>query len=57
MTINNHEKQPVRIGGCSGGFTDRIRAISDLAQDPEVDAIMGDWYMRLLSLDMYALRG
>jgi hypothetical protein len=27
----------------SGGFTDRVRAISRLASDPAVDAIVGDW--------------
>lgn len=36
-------KRPVRIAGVSGGMTDRVRAIASLAQDPEVDAIVGDW--------------
>ena len=36
-------KRPVRIGGASGGFTDRVAAITRLAQDPNVDAIVGDW--------------
>ncbi|KAF2181947.1 DUF1446-domain-containing protein [Zopfia rhizophila CBS 207.26] len=36
-------KRPIRIGGASGGFTDRVRAISRLASDPSVDAIVGDW--------------
>ncbi|KAM0277425.1 hypothetical protein ACHAQH_005787 [Verticillium albo-atrum] len=35
-------KRPVRIGGASGGFTDRA-AIKRLASDPDVDAIVGDW--------------
>ena len=36
-------KRPVRIGGASGGFTDRVAAITRLARDPDVDAIVGDW--------------
>lgn len=35
--------RPIRIGGASGGFTDRVAAISRLAKDPDVDAIVGDW--------------
>ncbi|KAF2114571.1 hypothetical protein BDV96DRAFT_547692 [Lophiotrema nucula] len=36
-------KRPVRIGGASGGFTDRVAAITRLARDPDVDALVGDW--------------
>lgn len=36
-------KRPVRIGGASGGFTDRVAAIRRLASDPTVDAVVGDW--------------
>jgi hypothetical protein len=36
-------KRPIRIGGASGGFTDRVAAIRRLAADPEVDAVVGDW--------------
>ncbi|KAF7544140.1 hypothetical protein G7Z17_g10187 [Cylindrodendrum hubeiense] len=36
-------RRPIRIGGASGGFTDRVAAISRLAKDPSVDAIVGDW--------------
>ena len=36
-------KRPVRVGGASGGFSDRVHAITQLAQDPTVDVIMGDW--------------
>lgn len=36
-------KRPVRIGGASGGFTDRVRAIRSLAENPDVDVIVGDW--------------
>lgn len=35
-------KRPVRIAGSSGGFTDRQRAILDLAKC-DVDVIVGDW--------------
>ncbi|OQN98111.1 hypothetical protein B0A48_15943 [Cryoendolithus antarcticus] len=35
-------KRPVRIAGSSGGFTDRQRAISSLA-NCDVDVIVGDW--------------
>lgn len=38
-----NSKRPVRIGGASGGFTDRVAAITRLARDPNVDAIVGDW--------------
>lgn len=36
-------RRPIRIGGASGGFTDRVAAISRLASDPAVDAVVGDW--------------
>lgn len=36
-------QRAIRIGGASGGFTDRVAAISRLASDPTVDAIVGDW--------------
>ena len=36
-------KRPVRIGGASGGFSDRVHAITQLAKNGEVDIIMGDW--------------
>ncbi|KAK0388946.1 hypothetical protein NLU13_2523 [Sarocladium strictum] len=36
-------RRPVRIGGASGGFTDRVAAIRRLASDSDVDAIVGDW--------------
>lgn len=36
-------KRPVRIGGASGGFTDRVAAIAALASEPGVDAVVGDW--------------
>lgn len=37
-----HSKRAVRIGGASGGFTDRQRAILSLAKC-DVDVIVGDW--------------
>jgi hypothetical protein len=36
-------KRPIRIGGASGGFSDRVHAIKQLAKDPSVDVIIGDW--------------
>ncbi|KIH91927.1 hypothetical protein SPBR_01500 [Sporothrix brasiliensis 5110] len=36
-------KRPIRIAGASGGFTDRQRAIHDLAKNCNVDVIVGDW--------------
>jgi hypothetical protein len=36
-------RRPVRIGGASGGFTDRVAGITRLASDPAVDAVVGDW--------------
>ncbi|OIW28422.1 DUF1446-domain-containing protein [Coniochaeta ligniaria NRRL 30616] len=43
MSPPSTPKRPVRIAGCSGGFTDRARAITSLAADPDVDAVIGDW--------------
>lgn len=34
-------KRPVRVGGASGGFADRQRAITDLAKSGAVDVIIG----------------
>lgn len=36
-------KRPIRIGGASGGFTDRQRSILSFARDNDVDVIIGDW--------------
>jgi hypothetical protein len=36
-------KRGIRIAGCSGGFTDRQRAIGDIAKNCDVDCIVGDW--------------
>ncbi|OJJ03007.1 hypothetical protein ASPVEDRAFT_134387 [Aspergillus versicolor CBS 583.65] len=36
-------KRAIRIGGASGGFTDRQRSILSLARDNDVDVIIGDW--------------
>ncbi|KAL4808017.1 hypothetical protein BDV18DRAFT_151260 [Aspergillus unguis] len=36
-------KPPVRVGGASGGFSDRVQAITQLAQHGECDIIIGDW--------------
>ncbi|KAK4556757.1 hypothetical protein LTR86_006328 [Recurvomyces mirabilis] len=36
-------KRPVRVGGASGGFSDRVRAILSLAKNEDVDVIVGDW--------------
>ncbi|RDW65637.1 acyclic terpene utilization AtuA family protein [Aspergillus mulundensis] len=35
--------RPVRVGGASGGFSDRVQAITQLAQHGECDIIVGDW--------------
>ncbi|RBQ77392.1 hypothetical protein VDGD_21268 [Verticillium dahliae] len=43
MAASVTPKRPVRIGGASGGFTDRVAGIRRLAADPEVDAVVGDW--------------
>ncbi|KAI1261935.1 hypothetical protein F5Y18DRAFT_400123 [Xylariaceae sp. FL1019] len=37
------EKRPIRVAGASGGYTDRQRAIHDLAAECELDVITGDW--------------
>lgn len=36
-------KRAIRIAGSSGGFSDRQRAIGDLARNCEIDCIIGDW--------------
>lgn len=36
-------KRPIRIAGSSGGFSDRQRAIGDLARNCDIDCIIGDW--------------
>ncbi|KAI1259602.1 DUF1446-domain-containing protein [Xylariaceae sp. FL1019] len=36
-------RRPVRVAGASGGFSDRVRAIADLAKNEDVDVIVGDW--------------
>lgn len=35
-------KRAIRIAGCSGGFSDRQRAMSDLVHC-DVDCVVGDW--------------
>ncbi|KAH8667972.1 hypothetical protein BGZ60DRAFT_353875, partial [Tricladium varicosporioides] len=35
--------RPVKVAGASGGFSDRVRAISSLAANEDVDVIVGDW--------------
>jgi hypothetical protein len=40
-------KRPVRVAGASGGFSDRVRAITSLAQNEDVDVIVGDWLSEL----------
>jgi hypothetical protein len=40
--LHGHAKRPVRIAGASGGFSDRQRAIKDLAS-LDIDVIVGDW--------------
>jgi 4-hydroxy-3-methylbut-2-enyl diphosphate reductase IspH len=34
-------KRPIRVAGASGGYTDRQRAIRDLAKECDVDVITG----------------
>ncbi|KXJ85752.1 hypothetical protein Micbo1qcDRAFT_102987, partial [Microdochium bolleyi] len=36
-------RRPVHVAGASGGFSDRIHAISRLAANEDVDVIVGDW--------------
>lgn len=39
-------KRPIRIAGASGGFTDRQRAIHDLAKNCNVDVIVGGMFSK-----------
>lgn len=41
------QTRPVRVAGASGGFSDRVRAIHDLAKNEDVDVIVGDWLSEL----------
>jgi hypothetical protein len=43
MSTSTAKKRAVRIAGCSGGFTDRYLAMTRMAGDPDVDAVIGDW--------------
>ncbi|KAL4919158.1 hypothetical protein BDW62DRAFT_217046 [Aspergillus aurantiobrunneus] len=43
MSPSATTKGPVRVGGASGGFSDRVCAITQLAQNGECDIIVGDW--------------
>lgn len=36
-------QRPVRVAGSSGGFSDRVHAISRIAKNEDVDVIVGDW--------------
>lgn len=36
-------KRPLRVAGASGGFSDRVHAISRIAKNEDVDVIVGDW--------------
>jgi hypothetical protein len=36
-------KGPIRVGGASGGYTDRQRSVLSFAKDSDVDVIIGDW--------------
>jgi hypothetical protein len=40
---NGTHKRPVRVAGASGGFSDRVHAISRIAANEDVDVIIGDW--------------
>jgi hypothetical protein len=36
-------KRPVCIAGCLSSFTDRTLALTRMAVDPDVDAVVGGW--------------
>ncbi|KAF2102797.1 DUF1446-domain-containing protein [Rhizodiscina lignyota] len=40
-------RRPVRVAGASGGYSDRVHAISRLAANEDVDVIVGDWLSEL----------
>ena len=42
LNLDRQSKKGLRIGGASGGFTDRQRSIYSLAKCG-VDVIVGDW--------------
>ncbi|KAH8602080.1 hypothetical protein B0O99DRAFT_588305 [Bisporella sp. PMI_857] len=47
MSPVSSRKRPVRIGGASGGYSDRVFAIEQLAKHEDIDVIMGDWLSEL----------
>lgn len=57
MSPSKSQKRPVRIAGCSGGFTDRSTAITRMAGDPEVDVVMGIFPLFSLCILLKRYRG
>lgn len=41
-SLTPQTKRAVRIGGASGGFSDRVHAITQLAKGGECDVVVGD---------------
>ena len=44
-------RRPIRIGGASGGFSDRIFAMARMAEAANVDIIVGDWLAEMTMAD------
>ena len=42
--------RPLRIGNCSGFFGDRMSALAELAAEPELDVITGDYLAEVTML-------
>jgi hypothetical protein len=47
-------QRPIRVGGVSGGFSDRFRASHSLTRD-DVDVIVRDWLSEMI-MTMYGTR-
>ncbi|KAH4089108.1 hypothetical protein HBI18_200400 [Parastagonospora nodorum] len=43
MRSTSSPRRPIVIAGASGGATDKLRALQDLAQISYIDVIVGDW--------------
>ncbi|KAF2111438.1 hypothetical protein BDV96DRAFT_551859 [Lophiotrema nucula] len=41
--VNGTSERVMKIAGVSGGVFDRFRALEDLAKDPSIDVLFGDW--------------
>lgn len=56
LAMPDSQKRPVRVGGVSGGFSDRIFAMSRMAASGDVDVLVGDWLAEMTMAEHGALK-